>query len=460
MPLLLAVLTVALRLIYLFVFSGYEDNLYSDMAGYWQRAHDHLLSGTRSATPMETDQWMLQAPLFHVIASSVLRGARESPALWDHRLEIYLVLQALLGGMSSFFFYFLTHNIFASRRLAAIMTGIFALTFPLIYLGGFVMTENIAVPLLIASVFYATRRHRTSMVASAALVGLLSSVFLFPMYFTVIAIVLACVLHWLAGEDDSIVTSAICLAIAIAIRPANLLFAGPLVLFVLVRHSPTPKWRAGTLYVLSFLLVAGIASHYNSVVSSGRIVGLGASGGIAFYMAQCEYDRVFFGYQGRRYWMIQPGSEGKETLRTNDDETPPFEQSHYYRAGLDCLKDNPTPLAFNLKRLKGLYIGTFFPAVNRPPWEFRALSVFYVPVFISFSLVLLLAAPLVFIRGNLFEDRHYYLMWTLFVVLLVTHMFFNVEQRYLLPGLFAVYLGAGSALLRCFPRLRNVLGVP
>jgi len=30
--------TVSVRLVYLFVFSGYEDNLYSDMEGYWRRA--------------------------------------------------------------------------------------------------------------------------------------------------------------------------------------------------------------------------------------------------------------------------------------------------------------------------------------------------------------------------------------------------------------------------------------
>ncbi len=253
---------------------------------------------------METEQWMVQAPLFHVILSMVLRAIRVNFTLWDHRLEVYLVLQTLLGGLSTYFLYFLTQNIFSSRRLSAIISRVYALSFPLIYLSGFVMTENIAIPLLIASAFYATRRSRTPMIISAILIGLLSYTLLFPLHFVIAATAAACLLHWLAGEDDSVVTGAICLAIAIAIRPATLPFAGPMILFVLYRHARRPNWRAATLFLFGLVLATGLVSYYNNVVFSGRVTGLGAGGGISFYLAQCEYDRMIYEYEGSWYWIV------------------------------------------------------------------------------------------------------------------------------------------------------------
>ena len=226
------------------------------------------------------------------------------------------------------------------RRWAALL---YALAWPLLYLGAFLLSENVAVPLWIASVWLLV--CRPARVRYLAASGLLLAVacalrpaFLFPSLVSIVYVLRVTGVSLHAASWPRPVT------FACSLRPC-LPFLAPFALFLL------------------------LVCHQNAVVSGGRVSGLGANGGVNLLYGQsgARMIRCTFDAQGTRWVYLvygpdAPNRAAGEADMSNRIETrvPFYEQSYYVRYALAYMV-RPSTWARDVGHLRFLLAGHMYP---------------------------------------------------------------------------------------------------
>lgn len=377
-------LTLVVRLGFVFWFSDYEHYLFSDFAGYWQRALDRL-----AGRVLDMDQWAIWPPLYHVLLAEWFKLIALFGLDENSRLPSVMVLNAMLGVVDVAVMVTLTRQLTGDVRLALLTGLFFGIGYPYLYFNAFVMSEHPAWTAFLVSLWLLTR-HR----ARPGLAGLV-------------------------------------LGIAIALRPAYGLSAlvGGLYLLWGIRCQPWPRrWFKAAWFSLGLLSLLTWVLATNDHLSQGRLLGLGANGGVTFYFASCRTHRVETRHDGYHYVLEPAPTVDRPEYGLLQERVPFYQQGHYFRLGWECLLKDGLVAWFNGGTFfYDVLFGPLFPAVGSVsgfPW---AMDV-HRPLLLI-ALLLVPFAPMALPAGPQ-RERSWLLLGNL-IMLALTFNFFNVEHRYL-----------------------------
>jgi hypothetical protein len=403
---LLAAAAALLRLAYVFLLTDYPAYLVSDMRGYWHRAHVHLAgAGTGSV------EWAVWPPFYHVALAGLLAGLDAIGVEGARWLAATLAVQAVLGGVAVGAVHVVARSVLPRPALADAVAALYAVTYPLVYLSAFVLSENLAVPAL--------------------------------------ALAAACAVHRGAG-GGRVPAAGTFLGIAVATRPA----LGALVPAFLVYAAASGPRGGRLLRVLAFtgglLAVTGAASVANARLSGGELRGLGANGGVNFFVAQCRVHRLesVFREGGRTltYRIVHPQFVDEPWRPWVATDHPPYDERYFYGRGLECWRERPLTLLENAAEARKLLWGPLFPSFTSAR-GFVALDPAFAALIAGAVAVALLGVPLAWVRTGR-GTPELWLLWSLLALTLATASLWGAERRFLLPVVFAAYACAASVVVR------------
>lgn len=405
----LLVLTLVVRLGFVFWLTDYEHYLFSDFAGYWQRALDRL-----AGRVLEMDQWAIWPPLYHVLLAEWFKLVALVGLDASSRLPSVLVFNALLGVIDVAVMVTLTRQLTQDLRLALITGLFFGIGYPYLYFNAFVMSEHPAWTAFLVSLWLLMRPR-----ARPGLAGL-------------------------------------ALGIAIALRPAyglSALAGGLYLLWGVRRQSWSRRWLKAAWFSLGVLglLIWVLASNYH--LSQGRLLGLGANGGVTFYFASCRTHRVETRHDGYHYVLEPAPTVDRPEYGLLQEQVPFYQQGHYFRLGWDCLLQDGLVAWFNGGTFfHDVLFGPLFPAVGSAagfPWAMDL----HRPL-LMILLLLVPVAPMALPAGAR-RDLSWLLLGNL-ILLALTFNFFNVEHRYLYSLAFLI-VPLGVVALQQLLTLRRLM---
>jgi hypothetical protein len=393
------------RLGYVFLATDYPAHLVSDMRGYWERAHFHL-----AGVPTGSREWALWPPFYHVVLAGLFRFVETLGVGSVHWLGATLGFHAVLGALAAGAVHVLAHGVLRRPAMADGVAILYAVTYPIVYLEAFVLSENVAIPTLAAATtgVAVSRFGSAGLAAGGALLGA-----------------------------------------AIAARPGLAVLVPAFLGYVCLARSGSPR-RAGPLLAFAgaLALVIGGVSLGNVRLSDGMLRGIGRNGGVNFFITQCRVHRVdtIFAEGDRTvsYRIVHP-QFALETWRTwVATDQPPYAEGYYYRRGVDCWRERPITLVANLPELRKLVWGPFFPSVPRAR-GFTTLDPVFA-VLIAGATVVALVAPIAW-RGRPRPAPELWLLWSLLVLTFLGAYLYGAERRFLLPVVFAAYVCAASVVM-------------
>jgi hypothetical protein len=396
-----------LKLAFVFYGTAFSTYLGSDMGGYWTRALQRF-----NGDVFSINQWVIWPPLFHIILAYIFK-ATHLLGLFELKLGVVLALNVLLSSWSVFCLYRISEMLTGSQRLAMATAALYAFTYHCFYFNAFVLSENFAVPLVIAALYYLLRNR--------------------PLYYLL---------------------SGFLLAVATGIRPGCGLLALSFGLYALwPRPSPSrAEWlkraaREGVpraaLFSVGFVLVIALVLAQNQYISRGRVKGLAASSGLNYFFSFTKTYEVRSRFDGYYYVIIPPGTVKNPENGKLVTVKPIYDGAFFKRLANEHIRQHPEVLLLKLKDLWELYFGTLFPsygsALGFHPWiEIFKYVFFFMTLAIGFSFTTSLW------RGGRVRERR--LILSLIVLSLVTNYIFNSEHRYIYGFVFALYLLAVEAL--------------
>ncbi|BDI28286.1 hypothetical protein CCAX7_003370 [Capsulimonas corticalis] len=413
-----------IRFCYVFLLTQYSHYLVSDMGGYWARACRRLDGDSGSYL-----QWSVWPPFFHILLSGVLflfQKLSMPSGLW---LSCVVLLQIALGSLSVFWVYRIAHGVFGRERPALAVGVVYALTYPIIYFNAFLLSENTAIPLVIAAVWLLLQKtsKRFEMFYAGALLGL-----------------------------------------ACGIRPADVLYAGSFLLFLwtALRRPATGdaarnwrRWAPMGTFALGFAGVVGLICLENARISSGALWGLGANGGMNFFMAQCKIGHLesHTVYQGHHfdYSFSHPQFAGERWRAKFSTEVGLQDQGYFYRMGLRQLR-HLTTWRDDLWEMRKLLIGPIFPTFN-DAWGFQTLDLLTRWTLAPMFLVALIAPPAARLLRRPWASREILLLWSIVALTVATCFFYGNERRFLYPTIFAAEIIVVSLACRAASSLLSRL---
>lgn len=409
-PWLVALSALFIRAIYVFWGTVYRTYVVNDMRWYWERALEFSQGDFFSM-----HQWGVWPPFYHMFVGVLIYLANFFVQI-GHRIEVVLAVQIILASLSTYLVYRIALTVLRNEKWALVVQILYALAYPLIFLNSFVLSENVAIPLLILATWlvleHASKSRRSALVLSAA-----------------------------------------ALVFAIGMRPALTLLILPFIWY-LGRKS----WRRSA---LPFAITGGVIwlalVGYTAFISGGQAAGIGANGGVNFFLRQCrvrylqvETDKINVVLTPTQFY--GPLYQDLPNLKTS---VPIYEQKFYAAAGLECLKKRSPGLIFqNILDLKWLFFGQVYF-----PWVPGALAF---KQLISFWTWWFFGAILLALYGGLNRKARKSAAWPeiQFFLLLVagvalTGIVFPVEPRFMYPLIFAIYILAALALKQLISRKKK-----
>jgi hypothetical protein len=417
-----------IRFCYVFLLTDYSHYLVSDMGGYWVRACERFDGDHNSYR-----QWAVWPPFFHVLLADLFVPFTQAKLPVDLWLTAVILLQITLSSFSVYWVYCIARRIFSNDRIALTAAVVYALTYTPIYFNAFLLSENLAIPLVIASVWLILQKtpRRLGTFCAGVLLGA-----------------------------------------AAGIRPADVLYAGAFALFLwatLRRPSGDGEtqgaWRrlAPLLtFVLGFAGVVWLIVLENARISNGALWGLGANGGMNFFMAQCKIGRldsnsIYHGYH-YNYSFSHPQFFGETWREHVTTSVGLHEQGYFYHLGMQRLRDFAT-WREDFWELRKLLIGPIFPTYYTA-WGFQTFDLLsrwtLTPVF----LIALIAPPAARLTRRSWATREILLLWSILVLTFVTCFFFGNERRFIVPTIFAAEIITLSFLHRAWILGRSRLRRP
>ncbi len=388
-----------IRVIYVFYFTHYKTYLITDMGNYWNAGLNWY-----NEKGLSRADWMPWTPIFPIYLSNLFKVI-SFLNLYDYKLEIVLFLNIIYSTVSVYFFYLISTYILKNTHYSLIVTALYAFNYIVIYFNSLVLTENVALPMFIISVYllFAYSESR--------LITFLNGVFF---------------------------------GLAVAIRLAFGIIALPFFLYVVLakKFSVNSLFR-GILFALGFFIVIFFVAVENNHVSQGKYKGLSPHGAVNFLIAQCKAPTFISNYKGYVY-SLSDGyfSLEKDLVKQEKIETdhPIYDQKYFYQLGIDCIKKDPSTLIGNFIHLRALIFRDLHPSFLDAKgfnyfWHLTQYTVFFMVLslgmfyylFKGSSEAIISNKPLLFIISVL--------ACTVFMA-----YFFLPASRYFVPVYFILYL--------------------
>jgi len=386
----LLLLTFALKVYFIFVHSNYEGHLVSDMGFYWQRAHDRFHGNYFSP-----DQWYANPPFFPIFLEQIFK-ILFFLGLSAYELQTVHILFAVFSTLSALGVFGITAQLTGGFWRAFGAAALYALCYPILYFNAFVLTENLAIPLLILVFWIVIRREES--------------------------------LGWM-------VTAGILFGCAVAIRVA----LGPLGFFIFLyllaaRPVSWARFRRACAFSAAFFAIVFLLLVENFFISKGELRGLAGYFGFNVFLQYCQVRNAYSGssfYNNPTFFSRHPEFG---VFHTNH----PFNDRAYFLDLVSgCIHNNPHIWIENLKLFKDVFLYPPWPEFTHAGGYLFWMPAFcYVTLFLSLSIGLFYwAAP----RQRLWLSRVTLLLSPLFCSLGMCY-FFGMEGRLLLPGLFGLYV--------------------
>ena len=397
---LLVVSSFLIRFIYVFYFTDYKNYLFSDMSGYWSRANQRY-----DGDIFGMWQWTAWATFFHFYLAFVFKVLSIFKLL-NYKLETVLLLDIIYSTLSVLCLYLISGQILKNVYFSFVLTAFYAFCYPIVYFNAFVLSENLAIPCLMLSVY---------------------------LLFT----------HDEKKNKLMLLASGLFLGAAVACRPAMGLMLISFVSYILI------VWKANNLlitkiliFLSGFFLVISLVIIENNYISKGELKSLAGNGGVNFFINNCRVAKLKSVYKGLHVHLANGDFVNDPKFKPFDTEHPIHEQNYFYKKGFLCLKHNsPKSLIENLTNLKLMFLGGLFPTMYSAKWFklFAGISN-YLILFMFLSLGLSFFIKDKYLKND--KDlvyRNFLFMLSLIFFVLLTACFYIPEHRYFFTVIFAVY---------------------
>ena len=395
----LVILAFLARVIFIFFGTDYADYLTSDMGGYWQRALERF-----SGNECSVNQYAIWPPFFHIVLSWLFR-VLDVFGWMKYALEVSLLLGAIIGALSAWFIGVITLRATNSCQMALGTAAFYGLSYPLVYFSAFMLSENLAIPLAILSLFFAIKcNFRGSLISGLAL-------------------------SFAAG---------VALGFAAGARPPYGIWAMPIFLFMWysecqVTRKKTSFCRA-TAFALAFLLCISAISLENRRISSGRVTGLSANGALGLYVGIAKPYLIESFNEGFHYIIIPPQSTPYPERYRLKTFHPMYDQAYFLGLTANYIKRHPAFLLEFPSQLANLFVSPLFPGVGSF-WGFAYFFPLWRYLFIMLTL-LAVTYPLLRIEKSPIG----WLYYSIVLLMLGLHSIFSSEHRYAYGFYFVVVL--------------------
>lgn len=395
----------------------YGDFIGSDMAHYFERPMQ-IYNGDEK----NVGAWIGFAPFYPrmlVEPYSILKYF----GIERFFLEYVLLQNIILSLFSGIALYLIGRKFSPSRWLGLFITVSYLYSYPHLYFNGFVLTEPVAVPLIIISI--------------------------------------AMMLYWC--NSYKVVYAALVLALAVAIRPSNGLLGLPFALYIgfsgfsyrgrsfkQIASELLPKWVYAALFSVAFFFVILLVAAENNRVSDGRMRGLTSHSGYNFLLAQTQSHRIVSTWDGLVYVFVPPATAHHPELGVLNVDIPIYESATFFAEGMKVIKAYPHIMWDHLRGYQALFFDNLFPAVGDYPGfkyfmePFRYI-VFYMLmlsplIIIAFrerdlprSLILFVGAAFFMPAASLFffvPDHKYFFNFSYTVFLLFAFALYGIVQHF------------------------------
>lgn len=422
--LVLAVCSFVFVLLYVFVLAPYENFLYNDMQGFWQRALERLNGETFRET-----QFLAWPPWYHIFIAEVLRVFKTLGLDQLIRFEVFLGLNIFVFAISVCAFHRIALKWFdGDARLSLIAALLYGFGFPAWYFNAFLLSDNLSAPLL----------------------------------------VIAVALIYLKTDMRSLVAAAVLFAFASVIRPSVAPYGLAFVIALFAIHRVSYKFilRAGVFSAVFFALVF-LAMAEVSRISKGKVSGLSANGGLDFFIANSRIYRIDLNYDGWHNFVVVPALSWKPEQGFFRSRVPYYNQDYYYNLGWQYIKHNPSRIVKNIEHVKHLFFAAMLPSRSdapgftlfRPVWDVLKFigflsAFFFIWLWRDFSLhqkklaaFMLSTIGITFVVSYLFtgEPRYTYsIMFIFYLIALKVVQFILIKRdriQHALPRVAALLAG-------------------
>ncbi len=389
----LALVSLAAIFFYGFFFSAFREYLYSDMLGFWLRAMERLNGDTYNLT-----QYLAWPPGYHIFLAEFFRVLRWLGLEGLIKVETVLFMNMLAYAASVYAMQRILTRWFQSPRwmLAALL--LYAFGFPALYFNVFLLSGNLAVPLLILAIALLYCREGWPSLIAAALLFSLTAIF------------------------------------RPSLAPLGLAF----VVYFLVRWRLNRAFlvRAAVFSAIFFALVFAAGLEV-SRISQGKVTGLSANGGLDFFIANSRYNSVGLHYEGWHHVIVVPALSDNPENGYFKTDIPFYEQDYYFKMGWNFIKHDPARLLKNVEHIRDLFFSPMLPSQDTPGYFFlRPLwDVFKFIMFLSLGLYIWMWRGLSSEAKPLFA----FSMTVIGVTILVSYLFTG-EPRYTYQIIFVFYL--------------------
>lgn len=390
---LLALLSFAWLLIYVYLLCPYEDFLYSDMKKYWTSAMTRL-----NGNPFEDPQFVAWPPLYHIILAELFRVLRWLGLESWIRLETALTINMAAFAASVYALHRVAVQWFDRAEYVFITLILYAFGFPAWYFSAFLLSGNLGMPLMIIA--FALIVHKCN--------------------------------WWSAA------VGALLFGLAVLIRPSFGPYGLAFVLYYLALYRISWKFiqRAAIFSAVFFFMVA-LGSAEVSRISNGKLVGLSGNGGLDFFIAVSHHHRVDVSYDGWHFFVIAPAFSWKPENGSFYTDVPFYNQGYYFDLGWEFVRHDPSVLLGNFGHLRNLFFADMLPSRNSAP-GFR----FWRPVWDWFKFAMFLTFGLYLWAWRYLGERlpAFALLISVIGLTLAVSFVFTGEPRYTYSIIFVFYL--------------------
>lgn len=379
------------KLVYVFLMTDYSGYLTSDALGYWVRA-DERYAG-REFVP---NQWNIFPPFYHLFLAKFFT-LLNSVSLLGKKLEAVLFLNIVLSTASSYALYMIAKQLSSespSLRLFALYA--YGFFYPITYLNAYVLSENLATPALIFSL-YALMRKSTA----------------------------------------SLAVSALFLAVASATRSNIAILFIPFCVYLFFYAKPyTYNLKKIAIFAVTFVLLLSSVVAENYRISNGKLTGLSMNGGLNLAFAMCRFNTIRSdSHEGSFTFGVAAYGPHPE-YGTFISSEPFSNQAYYIEQAKRCISQNPYILIEKLKELPNIFIGPFYPTYYSAKWIRTLLpAAQYGLLFMT-----VVASLLFWLRLDGDKKAEYLLLLSIPALSLAVLYIFNLDQRLVYPFAFSILL--------------------
>ena len=368
----------------------YTGALVSDMGFYWGRAHERF-----NGNYFSQDQWHANPPFFPMFLEQVFK-ILFFLGLSAHELVIVLVLFSALSTLSVLAVFGIAARLTGGFWRAFLPAAFYAFAYPMIYYNAFVLTENLAIPLLIL-VFWLVI-HREGSLAWMGLAGILFGA-------------------------------------AVAIRVA--LGINGLFIFLYLWAAKAVSWRGfkrALGFSASFFSIVFLLLVENFFISHGQLRGLAGYFGFNVFLQYCKVRNA---WSGNSFYNNPTFIGGHPEFGVFHTDHPFHDRAYFLDLVRSCIDNNPHIWIDNLKLFKDIFVNPPWPSFsNLWGYGFWMMPFCYLTLFLGVSIGLFYwVAP----KDRLWKSR-ITLLLSPFICALVMCYFFGMEGRLLIPSLFGLYI--------------------